>query len=31
MFGADLKSDFGSGKDDAMIERIIVLVEAGQL
>ncbi|MDD3406354.1 MAG: DUF4294 domain-containing protein [Paludibacteraceae bacterium] len=31
MFGADLKSDFGKNKDDEMIERIIILVEAGQL
>ena len=31
MFGASLKSEFGSHKDDATIERIINLVESGQL
>ena len=31
MFGADLKTEFGSHKDDATIERIINLVESGQL
>ncbi len=31
MFGASLKAEFGSHKDDAMIERIINLVESGQL
>lgn len=31
MFGADLKSAFGNNKDDEMIERIILLVENGQL
>ncbi len=31
LFGADLKSTFGTGKDDKTIERIIFLVEAGQL
>ena len=31
LFGADLKSKFGTGRDDKIIERIIILVEAGQL
>ena len=31
MFGASLKTEFGSHKDDATIERIINLVESGQL
>ena len=31
MFGADLKSEYGSGKNDALIERIILQVESGQL
>lgn len=31
LFGADLKTTFGDGKDDAIIDRIITLVEAGQL
>ena len=31
MFGADLKTEFGSHKDDPTIERIINLVESGQL
>jgi len=30
-FGADLKSKFGSKEEDAIIERVITLVEAGQL
>ena len=29
--GANLKQKFGDNKDDEMIERIITLVEAGQL
>ena len=31
MFGADLKSEYGSGKNDELIERIILQVESGQL
>ncbi len=31
LFGADLKSKFGTGRNDKIIERIIILVEAGQL
>lgn len=31
MFGASLKTEFGDHKDDATIERIINLVESGQL
>lgn len=31
MFGASLKTEYGSHKDDATIERIINLVESGQL
>lgn len=31
MFGASLKTEFGSHKDDATVERIINLVESGQL
>ncbi len=31
ILGADLKSKYGSKEEDAVIERIIVLVEAGQL
>ena len=31
LFGADLKSKFGTGRNDNIIERIIILVEAGQL
>ena len=31
MFGASLKTEFGSHEDDATIERIINLVESGQL
>jgi hypothetical protein len=31
MLGADLKSDFGTKEEDKIIERIITLVEAGQL
>lgn len=31
MFGADLKSKYGSGKNDELIERIILQVESGQL
>ncbi len=31
MFGADLKSEYGSGKNDKLIERIILQVESGQL
>ena len=31
MFGANLKSEFGSHEDDATIERIINLIESGQL
>ena len=31
MFGADLKAEFGSNKNDAIVERIIILVENGQL
>ncbi len=31
MFGADLKKKFGDSDDDKIIERIIFLVEAGQL
>ncbi len=31
LFGASLKTEFGSHKDDATIERIINLVESGQL
>lgn len=31
MFGASLKTEFGSHKDDEKIERIINLVESGQL
>ncbi|MBP7965056.1 MAG: DUF4294 domain-containing protein [Paludibacteraceae bacterium] len=31
IFGADLKAEYGSGKNDALIERIILQVESGQL
>lgn len=31
LFGADLKSEYGSGKNDELIERIILQVESGQL
>ena len=31
LFGADLKSKFGTGRNDKIIERIIILVEGGQL
>ena len=31
IFGADLKSEFGSRKEDEIIERIIIQVESGQL
>ena len=31
MFGANLKSEYGSGKNDELIERIILQVESGQL
>ena len=31
MFGASLKTDFGTTEEDKMIERIITLVEAGQI
>jgi len=31
MFGASLKTDFGTTEEDKLIERIITLVEAGQL
>lgn len=31
LFGANLKVEFGSNKDDATIERIINLIESGQL
>ena len=31
LFGAALKSKFGTGRNDKIIERIIILVEAGQL
>lgn len=31
IFGADLKSEFGSRKEDKIIERIIIQVESGQL
>ena len=31
LFGADLKSKFGTGRNDKIIERIIILVESGQL
>ena len=31
LFGADLKSEYGSGKNDKLIERIILQVESGQL
>ena len=31
LFGADLKAEYGTGKNDALIERIILQVESGQL
>ena len=31
MFGASLKTDFGTTEEDKLIERIITLVEAGQI
>lgn len=31
IFGADLKAEYGSGKNDKLIERIILQVESGQL
>jgi len=31
IFGADLKSNFGTKEEDKIIERIITLVEAGQI
>ncbi len=31
MFGADLKSSFGSKEEDEIVSRVITLVEAGQL
>ena len=31
LFGASLKSEYGSNKDDEIIERIIILVQNGQL
>ena len=31
VLGADLKTKYGTKEEDAVIERVIVLVEAGQL
>jgi hypothetical protein len=31
MFGNDLKQSFGSKEEDAVVERIILMVESGQL
>ena len=31
VFGSNLKSDYDAQKDDKVLERVIVLVEAGQL